>query len=151
MPDKTLALTVETGMNDTNTYITQYDLDRLEALISMTRRKHVVDLGYLDSLEEAMLTKSSIDPRSVPADVVTMNSRARLSDPLQNRSMVYTLVFPTDADPDAGKISVFAPLGQAMLGAIPGQDIECTSGGNTRRLRVEEILYQPEAAGEFHL
>lgn len=138
-------------MNEINNYITQHDLDRLESLIALTRRKHAVDRDYLDSLEGSMLTKISIDSRRIPADVLTMNSRAKLSDPQQGQIHVYTLVFPVGADVEMGMISVLAPLGQAMLGAIPGQIIEWTAGDRTRQLRVDEILYQPEAAGDYHL
>ena len=138
-------------MNNPNTYITQHDLHRLESLIAMARRNHAIDLDDLDSLEDTMLAKVSIDSRRVPAEVITMNSRARFSDPLRGVPLIYTLVFPADADVDTGMISVLAPLGQAMLGAISGQVIAWNSGGRTRQLHVDEILYQPEAAGEFHL
>ena len=119
--------------------------------IAMARRNHAIDLSYLDSLEDTLLAKINIDSRRVPADVITMNSRARFSDPLLGLPLIYTLVFPAAADAGTGMISVLAPLGQAMLGAIPRQVIEWTSGGRTRQLRVDEILYQPEAAGEYHL
>lgn len=138
-------------MNNTNAYITQYDLDRLESLIALARRNYAIDLNYLDSLEDAILAKINIDSRRVPADVITMNSRARLIDPLLGLPQIYTLVFPEAANAGTGMISVLAPLGQAMLGKIPGQLIEWTSGGRARQLRVDKILYQPEAAGEYHL
>ena len=138
-------------MNVTNTYITLHDLDRLESLIATARRTHAIDRDYLDKLEDSMLAKISIDSRRIPADVLTMNSRARLSGPSQGLSYEYTLVFPASANVEMGMISVLAPLGRAMLGANVGQTIEWTAGGHIKRLRVDEILYQPEAAGEFHL
>ncbi|MFP5505767.1 MAG: GreA/GreB family elongation factor [Gammaproteobacteria bacterium] len=138
-------------MNDRNIYITQRDLDRLDELIAVARRADTLDLEYLDRLEDALLTKDGVDPRTVPPDVITMNSRARLADPLTGLAQEYTLVFPADADAAAGRISVLAPLGTAMLGATVGQTVEWVSGGNTRKLLVDAILYQPEAAGDFHL
>lgn len=138
-------------MNERSIYITQHDLDRLEELITVARKADTLDMDYLDQLDEALLAKTSIGSRAVPPDVITMNSRVRLGDPLTGQSQVYTLVFPADADAAAGRVSVLAPLGTAMLGAARGQTIEWIAGGSTRRLRVEEILYQPEAAGDFHL
>jgi regulator of nucleoside diphosphate kinase len=138
-------------MNDRNIYITRQDLGRLDELIVVARRADTLDLEYLDRLEDALLTKTGVDPRTVPPDVITMNSRARLADPLTGQGQEYTLVFPAAADAAAGRISVLAPLGTAMLGAAVGQTIEWTAGGSTRRLRVEAIPYQPEAAGDFHL
>jgi regulator of nucleoside diphosphate kinase len=63
----------------------------------------------------------------------------------------YTLVYPDEADIDDGKLSVLAPLGIALLGTRVGQTLEFQVPAGTRRLRVEKILYQPEAAGDFHL
>lgn len=60
--------------------------------------------------------------------------------------MIYTLVFPRDAHFDEGKISVLAPIGTAILGYRSGDVIEWKVPGGLRKLQVEEILDQPEAA-----
>lgn len=65
--------------------------------------------------------------------------------------MVFTLVFPSDADVEQGKISVLAPLGTAVLGFRRGDTFEWRMPSRVRRLQVEEVLYQPEAAGDHHL
>ena len=80
-----------------------------------------------------------------------MNSRVALVDPQSGQEHRYSLVFPADANAAEGRISVLAPLGTALLGASRGQTVEWSAGGNLRRLRIEEILYQPEAAGDYHL
>ena len=63
-------------------------------------------------------------PDEIPADVITMNSRAELLDLDSNERMEFTLVLPSDADINAGKISVLAPLGTAMLGYRVGDEFE---------------------------
>jgi regulator of nucleoside diphosphate kinase len=65
--------------------------------------------------------------------------------------MVYSLVFPNEADIDEGKISVLAPVGTAMIGYRVGDVIEWEVPSRLRRLKVEEIIYQPEASGDYHL
>jgi regulator of nucleoside diphosphate kinase len=80
-----------------------------------------------------------------------MNSKARLRDLETNEEMIYTLVFPEDANVEEDKISVVAPIGTAMLGQRVGDEFEWEVPAGTVRLRVEELLYQPEAAGDFHL
>jgi regulator of nucleoside diphosphate kinase len=60
-------------------------------------------------------------------------------------------VFPTDADLDNGKISILAPLGTALLGYRVGDIIKWRRPQGDRQLKIEEIVYQPEAAGDFHL
>jgi regulator of nucleoside diphosphate kinase len=80
-----------------------------------------------------------------------MRSRVRLSDLNTGQEVVYTLVFPSEANFDDGKISVLAPIGTAMLGYREGSIIEWQVPSGLRRLKVEEILYQPEAAGDYNL
>ena len=55
------------------------------------------------------------------------------------------------ADLELERLSVLTPLGAALLGASVGDIVECNTPGGIRRLRIEKLLYQPEAAGDFHL
>jgi regulator of nucleoside diphosphate kinase len=80
-----------------------------------------------------------------------MRSKVRLRDLDTGEEMVYTLVFPSEANFDEGKISVLAPVGTAMLGYRVGSLIEWEVPSGRRRLKVEELLYQPEAAGDYNL
>ena len=48
-----------------------------------------------------------------------------------------------------GKISVLAPLGSALPGYRMGDVVEWEVPAGLKRLRVEEILYQHEAAGDY--
>jgi len=65
--------------------------------------------------------------------------------------MIFTLVFPGNASIERDRISVVAPIGTAMLGHRVGDEFEWEVPAGSVRLRVEEVLYQPEAAGDFHL
>lgn len=42
-------------------------------------------------------------------------------------------------------------LGTDLLGRRGGEVVRCAAAGSMRDLRVEAILYQPEAAGDLHL
>jgi regulator of nucleoside diphosphate kinase len=80
-----------------------------------------------------------------------MNSRVRLKDLETNEEKVYTLVFPSEANLEQQKISILAPIGTAILGYRVGDTVEWRVPGGIRKLRLEEILYQPEAAGQYSL
>jgi regulator of nucleoside diphosphate kinase len=80
-----------------------------------------------------------------------MNSQARVRDLKSNEEMVFTLVFPTEADYVRGWLSVLAPIGTALLGYRAGDTIELEVPAGVRRLKIEQVLYQPEAAGDYHL
>lgn len=133
-------------------YITRNDLARLEELLRTARAfSEERDSDYLGQLEALLEGSYTVSAREVPADVVTMNSRARLTSADGGSSTVYTVVFPADADAARQRVSVLAPLGAALLGCRVGQDAVWETPEGTRRLRVAEMLYQPEAAGDYHL
>jgi regulator of nucleoside diphosphate kinase len=133
-------------------YITESDLDRLRKLISVMSASDTDKAQeYLEMLENELDLAEIVKPQSVPKDVITMRSKARLLDIDSGKEVVYSLVFPNEADLEKGKISVLAPIGTAMIGYKVGDIIEWEVPAGLRRLRVEEVLYQPEAAGDYHL
>lgn len=130
-------------------HVTEQDWRRLNSLLTTARRR-----GSLaeDEALDAELSRAEVVPSSAIApDVVTMNSQVRfaLSD---GRVCVRTLVYPWDADAERGRVSVLAPLGQALLG-LSVNDVMPWSlpDGRVVKVRVLEVLYQPEAAGDPHL
>jgi regulator of nucleoside diphosphate kinase len=134
-----------------NIYITEPDYHRLSALIEKTREANSVDRQYLNKLEAELDRAEIVDAKDVPANVITMRSTVRLKDLVTGEENTYSLVFPTEADFSQGKISVLAPIGTAILGYKSGDTIEWTVPSGLRRLKVDKIIYQPEAAGHFDL
>ncbi len=139
-------------MNNRTIHVTQHDMERLRALIASTNggRGDGRDRPYLATLARELDQAVVVGPDEVPPDVVTMNSRARLRD--GRRTWIMTLVFPEDANPEEGAISVLAPLGAALLGCRVGQTVTFrVPGGAERACDILSVLYQPEAAGDLHL
>jgi regulator of nucleoside diphosphate kinase len=135
----------------TTIYITELDYNRLSGLIERTREQNGVDRQYLNKLEAELDRAEIVSPKDIPADVVTMRSKVRLKDLVSGDSNTYSLVFPTEADFAEGKISVLAPIGTAILGFRTGDTIEWQVPSGLRKLKVEEVLYQPESAGDHNL
>ena len=135
----------------TSIYITEPDHQRLSGLIETTRERNGVDREYLNNLEAELDRADIVDPKDISADVITMRSKVRLKDLVTGEANTYSLVFPTEADFSEGKISILAPIGTAILGYKRGDTIEWPVPSGVRRLRVDEILYQPEAAGNYEL
>jgi regulator of nucleoside diphosphate kinase len=132
-------------------FMTDFDLERLEEVINNASRRASRDGKHLDELEEELMKAEVVTPAGIPPDVITMNSRVCLQDLETGEELVYTLVFPGDADVEQGRISVLAPIGTAMIGYRTGDCITWRVPGGMKKLRVQGILYQPEAAGDFHL
>ena len=129
--------------------VSSIDLERLEGLLALPAFRSRSDLdGLRDELERADVR----EPQDIPADVITMNSRARFREENTGREYELTLAYPKDANADAGRVSIFSPAGSALLGLAVGQAIDWkTPDGNAIRLKVLGVSWQPEAHGEFDL
>jgi regulator of nucleoside diphosphate kinase len=138
-------------MDERTIYITDYDMTRLQKLIVDAKQLDRRGNEYLESLEAELSRAVLVAPTAIPANVVTMNSKVCLVDLDTQEEMIYTLVFPGDADLAQGKISVLAPIGTAMLGYRVGNTFAWKIPDGTARLQVKEVLYQPEASGDFDL
>jgi regulator of nucleoside diphosphate kinase len=133
-------------------HITEVDLARLRKLIEAARDSGVdSNTPYMNKLEDELDRANVVDPKEIPMDAITMRSKVRLKDLESRKEMIYSLVFPNEADVDEGRISVLAPIGTAMLGYRVGDRIEWEVPSGLRRLKVEEVLYQPEASGDYQL
>jgi regulator of nucleoside diphosphate kinase len=127
--------------------ITDADYGRLQRLIESSRQFRHRDAEHLDDLEQELERAIVVRSGEIPHDLVTMNSRVRIRDLNSGREATYQIVFPIDADVAKNRISVLAPIGTGLLGYSAGASVECRAPSGTRRFRILEIEYQPEAAG----
>ncbi len=127
--------------------VSSRDLERLEGMLFSPTARNRRDLdGLRDELERAEV----LEPEQMPANVITMNSRARFREQPGGREYELTLVYPHEAGQDGSKVSVFSPAGSALLGLATGQSIDWkTDDGRTIHLEVLEVLSQPQAEGEL--
>lgn len=123
--------------------ITGIDQARLQDLVAFEPAAAVYELEH--EIARAIV----VEARQVPRDVVTMNTRALLQ--LDDEEREVALVYPDDADDRAGRLSVCSGLGTAILGYREGDAFDWRLADRTRRIRIGQLLYQPEAAGHFHL
>ena len=130
--------------------VTAEDMQRLRVVVD----RHLD--GALATAAEQLdgeLQRAVVEPQEqIPPDVVTMRSRILFEDLDTGRRREATLVYPEEADIEQSKISVLAPAGLAVLGLKKDDIIEWPLPNARRtRFRIVEILYQPEASGDFHL
>jgi regulator of nucleoside diphosphate kinase len=133
-------------------WLTEQDYNRLKQLwVELTRRSRGMQAG-VETLEEILDLARVVGPERMPESVVTMNSRVLFEDVRTGEDDTVTIVYPADADPSSGKISVLSPVGAALLGEAEGREIELPlPHGQMRRIRIMNVLYQPETQGEFAL
>jgi regulator of nucleoside diphosphate kinase len=138
-------------MSERKIHISDSDNKRLRDLLAEARYSEYRGSEYLDDLEQELDRAMIVDPKKVPPNLVTMNSQVRLEDLETGEEMVYTLVYPEDADYTHNKISILAPIGTAMLGYRVGDIFEWKVPDGLSKMKIKEILYQPESSGDFHL
>jgi regulator of nucleoside diphosphate kinase len=136
-------------MTTTNTqYLSALELRKpmdAEALIvsmpDYVRLREIArDLELGDELDRAIVVPAD----RMPVNVVTMHSRLIYIDESTDTRREVELVYPDEANPPAGKISVLAPVGSALLGLSVGQSIDWVfPEGKSHRLRVERIVFHP--------
>jgi regulator of nucleoside diphosphate kinase len=127
--------------------ISSLDAERLESLLDSLPNSAFPGRAGL----EAELARAKIvAPEQIPPTVVTMNSTVKFTVENSNEEFCLTLVYPKDMDTKGGSISVLAPVGSALLGLSKGDQIEWPKpGGGMIKVRIDEITYQPERAGEY--
>lgn len=107
--------------------------------------------ALLDSLEAELNRARVVASDEIPRYVVTMNTRVQLIDTATGEKVDYTLVFPSDADLQQGKLSILSDLGVAIIGFSVGDTVECLFPDGVRRIKIGMIYFQPEATKRYDL
>lgn len=133
-------------INEDAIQITEKDYHRILHAIK------VMKLDTLENLELELERANIIADNEVPPGLVTMNSLVKYQIVQDEKNETVTIVYPSSANLDEKKISIFAPLGTALLGLSVGQKINWAfPDGKVKTIKIEEVLYQPEASGDWHL
>jgi len=131
-------------------YMTVQDMSRLgHVLIDAVAAAD--DPEPLQALEREIDEAEAVRREDIPQDVVTMNSHVRYTNLDTGETHEITLVFPGQEEGAPGRLSVLSPVGTALLGYKAGDKIHWKWRDTTLKLRVDAVLYQPEASKDFHL
>ncbi|WP_432382141.1 nucleoside diphosphate kinase regulator [Duganella sp. P38] len=124
-----------------NITVSTLDIERLEALLDTDHNQ-----ALLEELERAKV----VEPEEIPSDVVTMRSQVRFEIENPPQQLCMTLAYPKDMAELPDGISILTPIGTALLGLKVGDSIDWPRpDGQLTTLRILEVTYQPERAGEI--
>lgn len=130
-------------------YITEVDMIRLKQLIDEQMSGKTIMDESLRSLNAELKRANIVDPKELPGDVISMNSRVLLH--MDDKALEASLVYPHDADWTENKISVLSPVGTAILGYRQGARVKWPVPSGEVSIEIKKVMYQPEAAGDYHL
>lgn len=131
--------------------VTDRDAAKLARIVEdLLRRSNALEHGA-EALHETLDAARIMPAPEIPGDVVTMNSALVIEDVAQRTLRTLTLVYPEQADPALGRVSVLSPLGNALLGTRVGEQLRLATPAGERSVRVINMQFQPEAAGRYDL
>jgi regulator of nucleoside diphosphate kinase len=133
-------------MHSGSILVTEPDMLKLAQLLEGQSRWPALEEEHRGGLRPVLASAKVVKDDEVPRDVITLNSTVRAKDLEAGTDHTHALVMPVHASDVAGAVSVLSPLGVALLGRREGDEIEYRVPGDTRRLMVEQVLYQPERA-----
>ena len=130
--------------------ITVNDYQRITGLIEFAALKNKSP-EIADRLMKELKVAKTFPQDRISNNIVTMNSRALLREVSSGRQIEITVTYPQDADSREQKVSVFSPIGVALLGCREGDIASWRVPAGIGRFKIEKVIYQPEAAGDFYL
>lgn len=131
--------------------INRLDYVRIKKSINDAKSFKSISSSEAEKLMNELDSARIVDPEAVPSNVVTMNSIVRLSFLNNNMQVQFQIVYPDKANLKENKISIFSPIATALIGYKVGDEIEWIVPAGLTQIRIDEILYQPEAAGDYAL
>lgn len=131
--------------------INRLDYARIKKCISDAKQFKSISDTEAEKLMNELNSAKIVEPKAIPSDVVTMNSIVRLSFLNNNKQVQFQIVYPDQANLKENKISIFSPIATALIGYKISDEIEWIVPAGLTKLRIDEIIYQPEAAGDYNL
>lgn len=138
-------------MASNNIILNKMDHSRINNCILKATEERTINKGEIERLKYELERAKIVEPHEVPNDVVTMNSVVKIFFPDFNKHVQLKIVYPHEADINDWKISIFSPIANALLGYKVGDLIEWFVPTVGTKLKIEDIIYQPEAAGHYNL
>ena len=96
--------------------------------------------GRISMLEFKLANADIIETKKLPRDRAVFGCKVVLENVETGEAVSYQLVGPDESDIENGRISVSSPLGKAILGRKPGDELSVEVPGGKRVYELIEIL-----------
>ena len=131
--------------------INRLDYARIKKSISDAKQFKSITNTEAEKLLQELDAAKIVEPEAIPSNVVTMNSIVKLSFLNNDKNIQFQIVYPEQANIKENKISIFSPIATALIGYKVSDEVEWIVPAGLTRIRIDESIYQPEAAGDFDL
>src|SRR5205085_6251277 len=104
--------------------IAKEDYETLIAYVKGLTHVKAFDRKNAAMLQEELKKATLVERDEIPDDVIRLNSKVLIKEGTKNKLMELVLVVPEKADIKERRVSVFAPIGTALLGFRQGEEIQ---------------------------
>ena len=133
------------------TIVNRLDYARIKKCINDAKQFKSITSIEADNLLKELDSAKIMEPESIPSNVVTMNSIAKITFLSNDKQVQFQIVYPDKANLKENKISIFSPIATSLIGYKVNDEIEWIVPGGLTKIRIDEIIYQPEATGDYEL
>lgn len=131
--------------------LTKNDYTRIYKAITDAKNSKTINSNEAEKLLSELCKAEIVPSEKIDKDVVTMNSEVKLFFENTQKEQSFKIVYPQDANLKENKISIFSPIATALIGYKIGDEIEWIVPGGMTKIKIVDLIYQPEAAGDFDL
>lgn len=131
--------------------LNRLDYARIKKCINDAKQFKSISNTEAEKLMKELDSAKIVEPEAIPSNVVTMNSIVKLSFLNNKKQVQFQIVYPNQANLKENKISIFSPIATALIGYKVADEIEWIVPAGLTNIRIDEIIYQPEAAGDYSL
>ena len=131
--------------------LTKNDYTRIYKAITDAKNSKTINSNETEKLLSELSKAEIVPSEKIDKDVVTMNSEVKLFFENTQKEQSFKIVYPQDANLKENKISIFSPIATALIGYKIGDEIEWIVPGGMTKIKIVDLIYQPEAAGDFDL
>ena len=131
--------------------LTKNDYTRIYKAITDAKNSKTINSNEAEKLLSELSKAEIVSSEKIDKDVVTMNSEVKLFFENTQKEQSFKIVYPQDANLKENKISIFSPIATALIGYKIGDEIEWIVPGGMTKIKIIDLIYQPEAAGDFDL
>ena len=94
----------------------------------------------ISKLENLLSRVKILEPEDIPVGAVYMLTSVKVKDLKLNEEITFTIVSPEEADFELDKISVFSPIGKALMGKKTGEIVKVEVPAGIIEYKILEII-----------
>ena len=120
------------------------DFETLNAYVRGLRSVRDFDRKNALSLQDELKKATVVEKEKLPGDVVRLNSRVVIQEGTKDKLIELVLVVPDKANIKERKVSVFAPIGTALIGFRQGQKVRWNVPAGSKTFTIMKVDNQIE-------